>query len=123
VNWTFSDRQKRVDVDVGLGYDTDPTKAIELLVAVARAHPEVLAIPEPVAFFTGFRDSALGFSLRAWTRFEIAPRLASELGIAVNSALRDAGIEIPFPQRDMNLKVTREEETEIGLARIAQDGQ
>jgi small-conductance mechanosensitive channel len=121
VNWTFSDRQKRVDVNIGLGHGTDPTKAIELLVAVARAHPEVLAIPEPVAFFTGFGESSLGFSLRAWTRFEISARVASELGVAVNSALRDAGVEIPFPQRDMNVKVTHGE-TEIGLPRIAQDG-
>jgi potassium efflux system protein len=108
VNWTFSDRQRRVDVDVGLGYDTDPAKAIALLVGVGRAHAEVLAIPEPAAFFTGFGDSALNFSLRVWTRFEIAWRVKSELGMAVNTALREAGIEIPYPQRDMNLKVTAE---------------
>jgi small-conductance mechanosensitive channel len=106
VNWTFSDRQRRVDVDVGLGQDTDANKAIALLVGVGRAHAEVLAIPEPVAFFMGFGDSALKFSLRVWTRFEIAPRVRSELGVAVNTALREAGIEIPYPQRDMNLKVT-----------------
>jgi small-conductance mechanosensitive channel len=121
VNWTFSDRQKRVDVNVGLGYETDPVKAIDLLVATARAHPEVLAIPEPVALFTGFGDSSLGFVLRAWTRFEVQPRVASELGIAVNTALRDAGIEIPFPQRDMNLRVTPGE-TENLLPRITQSG-
>ncbi|MEX2205885.1 MAG: mechanosensitive ion channel domain-containing protein [Myxococcota bacterium] len=105
VNWTFSDRQRRIDMDVGLGYDTDPAKAIALLVGVGRAHAEVLAIPEPVAFFTGFGDSALNFSLRVWTRFEIGVRVRSELGIAVNAALREAGIEIPYPQRDMNLKL------------------
>ncbi len=122
VNWTFSDRQRRIEIKVGLAYGTDPAKAIELLVGVARAHPEVLAIPEPIALFTEFGDSALQFSLRAWTRFEIGFRVASELGIAVNAALREAGIEIPFPQRDMNVKVAPGE-TEIGLRRIAQDGQ
>ena len=106
VNWTFSDRLRRVDVNVGVGQDSDPEKVIALLVATGRANPEVLQIPEPVAFFTGFGDSALNFSLRVWTRFEIYPRVSSELGVAVNAALRGAGIEIPYPQRDMNLKVT-----------------
>ena len=103
VNWTFSDRQRRVDVDMRLGQDTDPERAIALLVSVGRAHAEVLAIPEPVAYFTGFGDSWLNFSLRVWTRFEIVPRVKSEHGIAVNAALRAAGVEIPHPQRDMNL--------------------
>jgi small-conductance mechanosensitive channel len=104
VNWTFSDRQRRVDVNVGVAYDADPEKVIALLVGVGRAHPEVLSIPEPVALFVGFGESSLDFSLRVWTRFEIFPRVRSELGIAVRAALGQAGIEIPYPQRDMNLK-------------------
>jgi small-conductance mechanosensitive channel len=105
VNWTFSDRQRRVDLDVGVAYGTDPARVIALLVAVGRAHAEVLAIPEPVALFTGFGESSLDFSLRVWTRFEIFPRVKSEIGIAVNAALREAGIEIPFPHRDMTVKL------------------
>jgi len=105
VNWTFSDRQRRVDLNVGVAYDVDPARVIALLVAVGRAHPEVLAIPEPMALFMGFGESALDFSLRVWTRFEIFPRVRSEIGVAVNAALREAGIEIPYPQRDMNMKL------------------
>ena len=105
VNWTFSDRQRRADVNVGVAYGTDPEQVIALLSAVGRAHAEVLAIPEPVALFSGFGESSLDFSLYVWTRFEIFPRVRSELGIAVNAALRKAGIEIPYPQRDMNVKV------------------
>jgi len=104
VNWTFSDRQRRVDVNVGVAYDADPEKVIALLVGVGRAHPEVLSIPEPIALFLGFGDSSLDFSLRVWTRFEIHPRVKSELGMALRTALAQAGIEIPYPQRDMNLK-------------------
>ncbi len=107
VNWTFSDRQRRVDLAVGVAYGTDPEQVIELLVAVGRAHLEVLDIPEPIALFTGFGDSSLDFSLRFWTRFEIFPRVRSEIAVGVNTALREAGIEIPFPQRDVHLKSTR----------------
>ncbi|MGH2901608.1 MAG: mechanosensitive ion channel family protein, partial [Solirubrobacteraceae bacterium] len=71
VNWTFSDRQRRADVNVGVAYDADPEKVIALLVGVGRAHPEVLSIPEPIALFVGFGDSSLDFSLRVWTRLEI----------------------------------------------------
>jgi len=105
VNWTFSDRQRRVDLNVGVSYGSDPEKVIALLAAAGRANPEVLAIPEPVGLFAGFGDSSLDFVLRIWTRFEISPRVKSEVGVAVNTALRNAGIEIPFPQRDINVKV------------------
>ncbi len=121
VNWTFSDRQRRVDVNVGVAYNTDPEKVVALLPSVGRTHAEVLAIPEPVALFTGFGESSLDFSLHVWTRFEIHPRVRSELGIAVNTALRAAGIEIPYPQRDMNVKVAPGA-PEIPLSRSAQGG-
>jgi len=104
VNWTFADRERRVDVKVGVAYDADPEQVIALLVEAGRSHPEVLSIPEPVAFFTGFGESSLDFSLFVWTRFEIGLRVRSEVGMAVNAALRGAGIEIPYPQRDMNFK-------------------
>ncbi len=106
VNWTFSDRQRRVDISVGVVYGTDPEKVIALLVAAGRGHAEVLAIPEPVALLMAFGESSLDFQLRVWTRFEIFPRVQSEVTIAVNAALRAAGIEIPFPQRDLHVKLT-----------------
>jgi small-conductance mechanosensitive channel len=105
VNWTFSDRSRRIDIGVGVKYGTDPEKVIALLVATGRSHPEVLAIPEPIALFLRFGDSSLDFELRVWTRFEIAVRVKSELAMAVHTALRDAGMEIPFPQRELHVKV------------------
>ncbi len=52
----------------------------------------------------GFGDSALNFQLRAWTaRFEVWVRTRSELGLAVVAAMREAGIPIPFPQRDLHI--------------------
>ncbi|MFI5317100.1 MAG: mechanosensitive ion channel domain-containing protein [Myxococcota bacterium] len=105
VNWTFSDRTRRIDLEVGVGYGSEPDKVIALLVETARANPEVLSLPEPVAFFTGFGESALAFSLRVWCRFEVGVRIKSDLGVALHAALRGAGISIPYPQRDVHLKV------------------
>jgi potassium efflux system protein len=105
VNWTFADRSRRIDLEVGVAYGSDPNKVLALLLETARAHAEVMSLPEPQAFFTQFQDSALAFQLRIWCRFELAPRIKSELGIAIHDALRGAGIEIPFPQTDVHLKV------------------
>ena len=71
---------------------------------MARANPGVLPDPAPVVLFLGFGDSALNFQVRAWTaRFEEWVRTRSELGLAVHAALKEAGIEIPFPQRDVHI--------------------
>ena len=104
-NWTLSDRVRRLDVPVGVAYGSAPEKVLELLRGVAAAHLHVLAEPPPVSLFLGFGDSALNFELRAWTdRFDRWVEIRSELGVAVYAALRDAGMEIPFPQREVRLR-------------------
>jgi len=105
VNWTFSDSSRRIDLEVGVAYGSDPNKVLALLLETASAHAEVMSLPEPQAYFTKFQDSALAFQLRIWCRFELTPRIRSELSIAIYEALRGAGIEIPFPQTDVHLKV------------------
>jgi potassium-dependent mechanosensitive channel len=105
VNWTFSDRRRRMDVKVGVAYGTDPERVLTLLVGVANAHPDVLEEPRPQALFMGFGDSSLDFELRAWTgRFENWVMTQSQLTVGVNRALAEAGLEIPFPQRDLHLR-------------------
>ena len=105
VNWTLSDRRRRVDVAVGVAYGTAPDKALEILFRVGRAHPRVLESPAPIALFRGFGDSALHVELRCWTdRFDQWVETQSELAVAVYAALREAGIEIPFPQREIRLR-------------------
>jgi potassium efflux system protein len=105
INWTLSDQQRRITVQVGVAYGTDPASVIALLRQVPGQFPEILKAPEPMTLFTGFGDSALNFELRFWT--VDADRVAiirSDVSIAVNNALAAAGIEIPFPQRDLHLR-------------------
>ena len=66
-NWTLSDRLRRVDLPVGVNEDADPNKVIELLEQVARAHPDVLSEPAPLALLMGYDDSSINFELRVWT--------------------------------------------------------
>ena len=104
-NWTLTDRLCRLEVPVGVAYGTDPERVVALLVGVARADARLLANPAPQAIFKGFGDSSLDFLLRAWTDKGIEEKvgMTSELAIAVNRALVEAGIAIPFPQRDLHL--------------------
>ncbi len=103
-NWTLSDHVRRVDIDVGVAYGSDVVKVQEILVQAARVHADVLPSPEPVALFTGFGDSALGFQLRFWTaRFDRYLMVGSEVRTSISTALAEAGIAIPFPQRDLRV--------------------
>lgn len=105
INWTLSDQQRRIAVEVGVAYGTDPDAVLALLLRIPDAFPTVLKEPAPMALFTGFGDSALNFELRVWTVdvTQVAV-LRSAVTVAVNNALNAAGIEIPFPQRDLHLR-------------------
>lgn len=112
VNWTLRTQLRRIDIEVGVAYGTDPDRVIELLCEVAHRHPEVLPDPQPLALFVRFGESSLDFELRAWVAADF-PRVGSELRVAVNRALTDAGIEIPFPQRDLHLRTGFPEEVQL----------
>ncbi len=105
INFTLSDRYRRIDVNVGVGYDSDPATVLRLLVEVARAQPGILETPAPVAAFTGFGESSLDFRLQAWIpNYEGGLQVETALRIAILARFREAGIEIPFPQRDLNIR-------------------
>jgi small-conductance mechanosensitive channel len=104
-NWTLSDKQRRIKLAVGVAYGTDPQQVLELLGKVAADHEDVLDEPAPAVLFRGFGDSSLDFEIRAWTGdFDRGLGVVSELGVAVNGVLAEAGIEIPFPQRDLHVR-------------------
>jgi potassium efflux system protein len=103
-NWTLSDRLRRVDIQVGVAYGSNVRQVLDLLLEVARQHAHVLDNPAPVSLFLGFGDSSLNFELRAWTeRVEDWFQIRSELTVGIGDATSAAGIEIPFPQRDVHL--------------------
>ena len=105
VNWTLSNQRRRIEIDVGVAYGSSPEEVIEILLETARRHPEVSADPPPEAIFTGFGESSLDFQLKCWVgRFLVALPVGSDLRVGVNRALAVADIEIPFPQRDVNIR-------------------
>ncbi|MGE5852286.1 MAG: hypothetical protein ACM35E_04020 [Deltaproteobacteria bacterium] len=64
---------------------------------IARKHPAVLGDPVPLAVFDRFGESTLNFTLLCWCLVDTFFIIRSELTIAINTAFKQAGIEIPFP--------------------------
>jgi potassium efflux system protein len=94
-NWTFSDRQRAVEVSVNVAGGQDPQRVVELLKSTAVAHPGVAKEPVPQVLVVNFSAGAVTFQLRAWTdRNEDWAQLRSDLSVAVNDALAREKIAI-----------------------------
>ena len=108
-NWTHGDLMGRVRVAVGVSYDADPKQVEEILLKCAEAHPRALQFPAATVLFKDFGASSLDFEVRVfiddvnWVAF-----VGSELRFEIHKALKEAGIEIPFPQRDVNVRGLKE---------------
>jgi len=105
-NWSHGDPRVRLRLPVGVAYGTETDRLRSALLEVATGHPKVLRDPAPELFFLGFGDSSLNFELAVWTSEMAAKprRFRSELYYAMERKLRECGIEIPFPQRDIHLR-------------------
>src|SRR5437762_7632253 len=105
-NWTYSDPRVRFRVPVGVAYGSDVNKVRDALIAAAHEHPATLNDPAPNAYLEKFGDSTIDFEVTAWSEeMSYKPRrLKSELTSLIDKHLREAGVEIPNPQRDLHLR-------------------
>ncbi|HEY1141979.1 MAG TPA: mechanosensitive ion channel domain-containing protein, partial [Lysobacter sp.] len=119
-NWTLLDRNRRLDIDIGVAYGSDPAQLTALLQKTALQTPGIVSSPEPVVLFLGFGASALNFGVRAWTYdYDNSATIRSDLVTRIYGALNQAGIEMPFPQQDIHLRSVSQEAVE--RLRAAQD--
>lgn len=105
VNWSYGDAKIQLHVLIGVAYGSDIEQMTRILLEVARQHPGVLDEPKPRVWMTGFGDSSLNFELLVWLADPRERRQRiSDLNFAIEAAFRSAGIQIPFPQRDVHIK-------------------
>ncbi len=105
VNWTHDDASMRVDLSVGVAYGSDLRKVHGILSEAARSLELTLSSPPPAILMTGFGDSSIDFQVQIWIAHPPdMPEAKSQLGLAIDEALAAAGIEIPFPQRDLHIR-------------------
>ncbi|NJK54570.1 MAG: mechanosensitive ion channel [Pleurocapsa sp. SU_5_0] len=105
INWNHRHSVVRLHLPIGVAYGSDVKKVKSALLQAASEHLEVLRNPAPQVFFTGFGESSLDFELLIWTSdpSRQAP-LMSDLCFRIEEIFQAQQIDIPFPQRDINLK-------------------
>ncbi|RME33061.1 MAG: mechanosensitive ion channel family protein, partial [Deltaproteobacteria bacterium] len=104
-NWTLSSRVARLVVPVGVAYGSDVEQVMRILTEVATGHPEAVQYPPPSILFVAFGESSLDFEIRVFVRDISARfRIRSDMLRQIDARFREAGIEIPFPQRDLHLR-------------------
>jgi Small-conductance mechanosensitive channel len=117
-NWTYGDPRVRFRIPVGVAYSSDLEQVRGALLEVARAHPAVLADPKPSVFLERFGENSIDLELVVWSNeMSNRPRrFRSDLNFAIAAKFKEYRIEIPSPQRDVNLrtKVVRVEVTGRG---------
>ncbi|NER28186.1 MAG: mechanosensitive ion channel [Symploca sp. SIO1C4] len=105
LNWSYDSYIARIHLPVGVAYSSDPVLVTETLLKSAYMEPAVLHDPSPLVLFRGFGDNSLDFELRVWVnRIDKEPDLRSSLNFIIEYNLRQHGITIPFPQRDLWIK-------------------
>jgi small-conductance mechanosensitive channel len=106
INWSYSNEEVRLDVDFGVAYASDPHQVIHLAVEAAMSADRVLKEPRPVCHLVGFGESSIDFKLRIWIRDPIdgITNVRGQVMLAVWDALKRCGVQIPFPQRDLNMR-------------------
>jgi len=102
-NWTLSDRKRRMELPVKVAFGNDPHQVLELIVSVARKHPDVLEDPEPFSVFNGFGDNYLDFTLYYWIPTQMYFKAKTEVALGVHDLITSKGIETPRPQRDVRM--------------------
>jgi small-conductance mechanosensitive channel len=126
-NWTLGDTCGRIKIPIGVGYGSDVETVIKTLLEIASNNADVIKdnpqLPAPHVLFVDFGDSSLDFELRVIIH-DINRRrhVTSDINRAINAAFNKLGIEIPFPQRDVNFRGPLQIERDSGLPPEATGG-
>ena len=105
-NWTHTDDNTRLRVPVGVSYGTDLELATRLGVEAARSQPRVLKDPAPRCLVKEFGESSVNLEVRFWIRDASSgvSNVKSAVMLELWRLFREHKVEIPFPQRDLNIK-------------------
>ncbi len=105
-NWTYGDPRVRFRIPVGVAYGSDMEKVRAALTAAGRENAHTLSDPAPSVFLEKFGENSMEFELVVWSsEMSYRPRrYRSDLNFAIEKNLREAGIELAFPQRDLHIR-------------------
>ncbi len=95
---------RRVDVDVGIAYNSSVDDAIKVAMMLMNKHKLILKDPAPTVVSTALAESSVNIQLRPWSKNDDYWTVKDDIQKGILEAYRKAGIEIPFPQLDVHLK-------------------
>jgi potassium efflux system protein len=105
INWTLGGNKRRMNIQLGVAYDTDLDKAAQILKSLMDADARIIKYPDPIVQFQEFNSSSIDVKLFFWVRhLNDGFPARSNLIIAISKAFKDNNIVIPFPQRDINIR-------------------
>jgi small-conductance mechanosensitive channel len=105
LNWSYRERRSRIGIPVGVSYDSDVDLVTQTLLRAAEGIEHVLEEPKPSVQFLNFGDYSLNFRLLIWTnRPRRHMQIKSSINYSIHRLFKEAKIEIPFPQQDLNLR-------------------
>ncbi len=105
INWTLTNSYRRIELIVGVAYDSELRKVQELISEVIHHHKEVMSYPKPVVLVHEFADNSVNFRVLFWTSdFDTWTGLKSTILLELFDSFRKNNINIPFPQRDLHIK-------------------
>ncbi len=97
------DGKIRVDLNIGVSYNSDLKLAKQTIIDVMNAHPDILETPVPSVNVSELGDSAVNLLVRPWTTPAKFWRVQFDILENSKLALDKAGVSIPFPQRDVHI--------------------
>ncbi|SNS36691.1 Mechanosensitive ion channel [Belliella buryatensis] len=104
INWTLSDKKRRVELLIGVSYGSDIDLVTDLI-SRQLALDEILKNPEPRVYLQNFADSAIEFRVLFWVEnFDTWVLIRNAVMRGTFKSFKEHGVEIPFPQRDLNFK-------------------
>ncbi|MDT4896175.1 MAG: potassium-dependent mechanosensitive channel [Acidobacteriota bacterium] len=105
INWSYGERRSRISIPIGVSYDSDVEMVTQTLLRAAEGVEHVMEEPKPSVQFLSFGDYSLNFRLLVWTsRPRRHPQIKSDINYRIHQLFKEAKIEIPFPQQDLNLR-------------------
>ncbi len=126
INWSHRNPISRIHLPVGVAYGSDVNLIKLALMEATTHHPDILKQPQPQVFFIEFGDSSLNFELLVWIdKPHQQMPIKSDLYFLIEASLRKYDIEVPFPQRDLNVRsgdlpIKLSPELEQALLRLTQ---
>ncbi len=94
---------RRIDLVVGISYDDNIGQARDIILGLIDADPRILKDPEPGVAMAEMGDSSININVRPWVKSEDYWAVRADLLEVIKLSLEQAGMSIPYPQRDVHL--------------------